>query len=159
MKFTIDIKNFWTREDESLDEGIKRYLVDEVKKEIWNSIKNEVKTDLIKQIKQEISDSMKENINNVMKTMIDNDEIILSGRYSSDEPLPMKEYIQKQMNDKNNYNTPTGEIEKIAERHAKEISKRYDLLFASQLVAKLGNNGLLKEDVARLLLPVIDKEQ
>lgn len=33
------------------------------------------------------------------------------------------------------------------------MKQRYDLLFASQIVAKLDEHGLLKEDIAELLLP------
>lgn len=40
-----------------------------------------------------------------------------------------------------------------AKDFGKEMKERYDLLFASQLVAKMSETGLLKEDVAKLLLP------
>ena len=33
------------------------------------------------------------------------------------------------------------------------MKQRYDLLFASQIVAKLDEHGLLNEDIAELLLP------
>lgn len=44
-------------------------------------------------------------------------------------------------------------IKSLAKDFANEMKERYDLLFASQLVAKMSETGLLKEDVAKLLLP------
>ena len=41
----------------------------------------------------------------------------------------------------------------LAEKSAAELKARYDLLFASQLVSKINEHGMLREDVARLLLP------
>jgi len=44
------------------------------------------------------------------------------------------------------------DIEKKSIDLAKELKDRYDLLFASQIVAKMNEQGLLKEGVAELLL-------
>lgn len=42
-------------------------------------------------------------------------------------------------------------ISEAATKLGNELKQRYDMLFASQLVAKLGSNGMLKEDVAKVL--------
>lgn len=50
-------------------------------------------------------------------------------------------------------------LAKIARDHGEkmsaELKARYDMLFASQLVSKLNENGMLREDVAKLLLPPV----
>lgn len=40
-----------------------------------------------------------------------------------------------------------------ADKSHAELKARYDLLFASQLVTRMNESGMLREDVARLLLP------
>jgi hypothetical protein len=47
-------------------------------------------------------------------------------------------------------------IETNTKLFSAEFKDRYDLLFASQLVSKMNAVGLLKDDVAKLL---IDKQQ
>jgi hypothetical protein len=46
----------------------------------------------------------------------------------------------------------TAQTKKATDSISKELKERYDLLFASQIVSKLHENGMLKEDVAKLLL-------
>ena len=66
--------------------------------------------------------------------------------------MTLKEYILYQIQNNTGWNSPNENIKKLAQKFGEEMKNRYDLLFASQLVAKMNENGLLKEDVAKKLL-------
>lgn len=73
------------------------------------------------------------------------------------EKVSIVDIIRKQLG---SYQAERGTDERLAkiarelgEKSATDLKARYDLLFASQLVSKLNENGMLREDVARLLLP------
>ena len=71
---------------------------------------------------------------------------------NSNEKMTLKEYILYQIQNNTGWNSPNENIKKLAQKFGEEMKNRYDLLFASQLVAKMNESGLLKEDVAKKLL-------
>ena len=154
MKFEITLKDFWLHDDENPEKSIENYLIKKVTDEIWRQTNKVTKKKIEEEIKRRIDDEIELKIKTYIDILFDNGELKIKGRYSSDQPMTMHEYIKKAMLENDHYNSPKQRIEEAAKKHADEIKKRYDLLFASQLVAKLGNAGLLKEDLEKLLLPI-----
>ena len=68
------------------------------------------------------------------------------------EDITLTDYIKRHFTSRNNYRNADEVISKEAEKFSKQMKDRYDLLFASQLVAKMSNAGMLKDDVAKILL-------
>lgn len=152
MKITIDLEDFWMESDsEGLTEDIKSHIVMHVKQDIWSGIKKLVEEHCEVQIKKEIEKGLYQQLNLMIAESLKTDQV--KKRYSNNEVVSVQEWVK-------------GEIERVsidreflqqfvtktAANFGKEMKNRYDLLFASQLVAKMNETGLLKENVANLLL-------
>lgn len=151
MKFTVEVENFWLEEEE-----------------LSNALQQAIKTDVIRKIQDNIKVQVEKLVENKILSVINaeletrakvlTDEFVakgkVRGRYSSDPERTVEQYIADEFKSKEQ------DIKKYIEANAKaqgeELKKRYDLLFASQIVAKINEQGLLKEDVAKLLLPKTD---
>lgn len=151
MKFTIEVEDFWLGEDSNLEPALKKFITDDVVRQIELSIKTKVEDGINKEVKSQVEQNLYRKIASITNECIAADKI--KGRYSNDPEMTLQEYIKQQFTSTAREKAPVDEvIKKLAEGFGVELKKRYDLLFASQLVAKLGEGGLLKEDAVRLLL-------
>lgn len=152
MKITVDLDDFWMEEDNgTLTEQIKDHIIHSVKTEVYNSIKIQVKELSESIIKRQIEESIKEKINESVLTFISEDKFCK--RYSSQEKITLSEYILEELSRATiDRNYISDYVKKEGEKHGSDLKKRYDMLFASGIVAKMHENGLLKEDVASKLL-------
>lgn len=131
MKFTVELDEFWMDEDSgTLDEKLKSYVIHDVIMQIKSGIREKIETEISSQIQKQLEQCMYEYIQKEVKDFISEGKIR-----------------------KSSYNNTEKVIKSLAKDFGKELKERYDLLFASQLVAKMSETGLLKEDVAKLLLP------
>lgn len=154
MKFTVELDDFWIDEDNgSVDEQMKRYIIQQVIYDIWGKIRDQIKPQLDEVIRNLVDTKLNDRITKEVEKQITTGT--LKPRYSSDPELTIEQHIQDKFRDSSNKIDIDGMVTKIAKGHAEDLKKRYDLLFASQLVSKLQEQGMLKEDVARLLF---DKE-
>lgn len=152
MKFTVEIDEFWLDEDSNgfdaeLKEAIKNDVCHQIKKLMLTQIENEI-TNVVK---QQVTDTLKEQIQALVTDVISTGKIKVDS-YSSDE-IPIEDWIKKKFNGNCGYGSAENQIKELAKKFGDEMKQRYDLLFASQIVAKLDEHGLLKEDIAELLLP------
>lgn len=148
MKFTVEVEDFWLDEEE-LSDALSTRIKNEVVQSIKTSIKDQV-TDLMdKIVKEEIQSQLEPRIKVLMEEFLSNGKV--KDRYSSTTELTIPEYLAK--NFEANNDKILKYIKEESERQGNDLKRRYDLLFASQIVAKINEQGLLKDDVARLLLP------
>ena len=135
-----------------------------------DAIKSAIKNDIVQQVlaewRKECSAGFTKEILAVVGSMKDGyiagvmesiaqEKLVDGGRWGSSEKISIYDTIKAQLL---SYFVQAGtdaKITKIAQdlavAQAKEAKDRYDLLFASQLVAKMNDSGLLRDDVARLL--------
>lgn len=152
MKFTVEIEEFWMDEDSgTLDEQLKSYVIHDVIMQIKSGIREKIETEISSQVQQQLEQCMHEYIQKEIKDFISEGKIRKSS-YCNEEIL-IKDWIKEKFTGDTGYNNPEQVIKSLAKDFGKEMKERYDLLFASQLVAKMSETGLLKEDVAKLLLP------
>lgn len=152
MKFTVEIDEFWLDEDangfeEELKNSINIDVCQQIKKMMLTHIENEI-TNVVK---QQVSDTLREQIQALVADVISTGEIKES--YYSDKKISIEDWIKSQFNANCGYHNANAKITELAKKFGDEMKQRYDLLFASQIVAKLDEHGLLKEDIAELLLP------
>jgi hypothetical protein len=69
-----------------------------------------------------------------------------------DKDVTIEEHIKYKFEKDSGWSSPNAKIEKLAKGFAEEMKKRYDLLFATQIVSKMGENNLLKDDVMKQLV-------
>lgn len=152
MKITVELDEFWMDEDDTtLDEKLKSYVIHDVIMQIKSGIREKIETEISYQVQQQLEDCMYEYIQKEVKDFISEGKIRKSS-YNKEEIL-IKDWIKEKFTGDTNYNNTENLIKSLAKDFGKEMKERYDLLFASQLVAKMSETGLLKEDVAKLLLP------
>lgn len=152
MKFTVELDEFWMDEDYgTLDEKLKSYVIHDVIMQIKSGIREKIETEISSQIQKQLEQCMYEYIQKEVKDFISEGKIRKSS-YNKEEIL-IKDWIKEKFTGDTGYNNTEKVIKSLAKDFGKELKERYDLLFASQLVAKMSETGLLKEDVAKLLLP------
>jgi len=150
MKFTIEVDDFYIEESD-LESALKQYIISECVRQITEKLKSKIEDGVNKEVKAQVEQSLYRKIASFTEETISNDKI--KGRYGNDPDQTLQEYIKSQFNETARQKAPVDDtIKKLAESFGNELKKRYDLLFASQVVAKLSEGGLLKEDAVKLLL-------
>ena len=149
INVTIDLDDLWTDES-SISEEISMEIKRKVLDEIWNKLKPAVEEQITRATKNEIENTYCRKINTFIDEFFETGE--LKNPRNSREKISLKEYILYQIEYNTGWNSPNENIKKLAQQFGNDMKNRYDLLFASQLVAKINENGLLKEDVAKKLL-------
>jgi hypothetical protein len=152
MKITIDLKDFWLDSDSNLLETeLKKYITRSVRDEIFASIKYLIETEITNKVKESIEKDMIKKIGKIVDETIKNET--LPWNYSSDPRVTIPEHIKNLfIKDGRHWSSPNEQIKKLGEVFANQMKERYDLQFASQLVAKMNENNMLKDDIAKVLL-------
>lgn len=149
MKFQIELKEFYIEEGE-LSQSLHQAVIKSVTERIMKQIESRVEKTIQKKTQDAIIKSMNARVDKII------DEFIINGKiksdYSSEAPLSVADYIKLKFNNKNGWGNPTDQIEKLAAKLGAEMRSRYDIVFATQIVKAIDKQGLLREDVARLLL-------
>lgn len=149
MKIVVDLEDFWLDSETELIPELQNHVKNTVIREIGDSIKKQVDAFMDKAIKAEIEKQLEMRVKLLMDAYLENNKV--KGNYSSDPEMTVSEWINKKMSESRPSIHDT--VKKQAELIGVDLKRRYDLLFASQIVAKINEQGLLKDDVARLLLP------
>lgn len=152
MKFTVELDDFYLDEEEDLIPALKNEVIGQVTEKIWNRVREKVESSVVDPLIIKIKNNIDQKINEMMMeklTAIMETETFKPDRYRKE--MTYREYIEAEINNAN-YGNLTNTVKEFANKRADEIKNRYDLVFASQIVSKLNANGMLKEDVAKLLI-------
>jgi hypothetical protein len=150
MKFTIELEDFYMEEGD-LESNLKQHIITSVVQKIRKELEQKIDDGVTKEVKAQVEQTLYRKISAYVSECITNDKI--KGRYSNDPDITLQEWVKQQFQSKAQEKAPVdSKIQDLANRFAEEMKKRFDLLFASQLVAKLSEGGLLKEDAVKLLL-------
>ena len=158
MKFTVEVNldDFFSDEDNaSFSEQIKDDICNKVTQRIYIDWGNRIDHEITGKIQQVITVQKDKVIDELITNAITKNKIKKS-RFSS-EMITIEEAIQQELKD--TYNIDLGfhksVINKLNEKskeYITELQKRYDIAFATQIIIKLNENKMLKDDVASLLL-------
>lgn len=148
MKFEITMDDFWLDSEEDVMPAIKQHVIHEVSLKISKSIIDKANQEIAKAVSKSIDDTLIQNIQLII------DEFIKSGkvkeRHGSNE-VPVDEYIKKTF-DATGWGTINETVSKVAKLKADELKRTYDLQFATHIVNRIRDVGMLKDDVAQMLL-------
>lgn len=147
MKFIVEVEDFWLEEAElatTLKDAVKQDVVLQIRTEIQDKVQKLMDDILKKEILKQIETRVQMLMENFLK------EGKVKEPYSNQPAMTVDEWIST--NFKNADKTIKDYIERSAKLQSEELKKRYDLLFASQIVTKLNEQSMLREDVAKLLL-------
>lgn len=150
INVTVDLEDLYIDEDQSFSEALNKTITHQVTQEVWKTIKEKVDDQMTRNIRAEIEKQYCKKIQIFIADFFKTGKIKFNS-YDK-ESVTIEEYIKKTFEANQGWNSPQAQIEKIAKAHGETLKNRYDLMFASQLVVKLNETGLLKEDVAKTLL-------
>lgn len=153
MKLKVDLDDFYLDEEDDLVPAIKDFVVKKVTGTIWDRVEEKIKQKILDLCNENIQKIIDEKIEKYLTEMLDK-EMIKKDRWS-DELVSLQEYVSTTFNKNfdNNYRNILGMIiDGRTKDICEEIKKRYDLLFASQLISKMNDQNMLKEDIAKLIL-------
>lgn len=152
MKVTVELDSNYFPEGKEFDETIADRIQRKVVDSIWNNIKDEVEDRIQEVAKERVISEMDERIQKEAAVLAKTAKIKPSSyKYKGEKNvLTIEEYLQYQFSENG-----TVDIEDVLEKRAKKIAKKlsdkYDLVFAQQVIMKMRDQGLLKEDVEQAL--------
>ena len=149
MEFTVKIEDDWIEDTQ---------LVSELKRQITSSLASKITENLlnghVKLIEKIATDKIIQEFdkfaNEATLQFIENGKV-KSSRNSS-TMITVSEYIAERFESTSSYNNQKDLIERLAKNYSTEMKNRYDMMFASQLVIKLNEQGMLKEGVFESLM-------
>lgn len=146
MRIKIDVDEFYLEEDGGLEEELKKYIISEAVSSINEKIKEKIETE----IKQVAEKYVLEGLSSEMTKAIKEGKI---KRKSDNIPVLINEYIADcLLNSGTSWQSFDKIIREVSKNFCDEMRKRYDLAFASNIVANLIDNKMIKEDVVKGLL-------
>lgn len=147
MKFTVEVSDFYL-EEENLEQGLQDRIRHDVLLQIQQSIKDKVEEQITRKVKLEIESKLSIMITETIDKLIATENIKVSN-----EDISIQDHVKSLFIKNSGWQTPHDTIKRLAEKFGNELKQRYDLAFATHVVSKLSDNGLLKDDVAKLLIP------
>lgn len=155
MKIEINLKEIFIDEDQdgSIQEALKADIIYEtvskIKKEYKDKIEEQIKKIAEERIKELLSEEYKKEFKKQFY-----ETKIKENSYTNAKKISFKEFVKNKIEEYSDcgYNDITDLIEKLADKNAKNLKKRYDLMFASQIVNKLGEQNLLSDKKIKELL-------
>lgn len=150
MKIEVELKGFYANEEENLDEALKRHIVRDVVRQIHESIREKVDNQVTSEAKKIVEETLQQEISTSIKAVVRTCK--MKSKKNSNEDISMEDYVKECFLYTGGWHSFDKLIKDQSAAFAKELKARYDLHFATQLVVKMGENGLLKDDLAKLLI-------
>ncbi len=151
MTITINMDEFWMDEDSSFEESFKKYIIDQATYNAFENVKKNLKGEIYLKVEENVREKLEEFVHDFVKQNVDKLEMKIG--YS--QTLPLEEGVKTILSNNAEKYAMTS-IEKLvkgyAEHFVNDLRKRYDLLFASQVITKLNENNMLKEGVFEALM-------
>ena len=149
MKYTIEVEDFWLDSESDLEPSLCNHITREVVNQIWKKIEDKVDSQITKIVGKAIEESLQARIEDKVSKTVESGEVILNNGTSG----KIENYVLEKFDrHAKGWASANKKIEELAGEYAKEMKNRYDLLFASQIVSKMKDNGFLDKDVADKLL-------
>lgn len=158
MKFSIEIEDFWYDQEEgNLSDELKSFIINEIVRKLSKQIDDKTIQTIELKATKAITDGFGAKVSAAVSRFFKSGRIkpyrnSVNNEVGADGCISIEQYIQEKFTHDTGWSSGQERIEKLAKKFADEMRNRYDLLFASQLVIKLNEQGLLKEDVARAIL-------
>jgi hypothetical protein len=157
MKITLEVNDFYL-DEQDIESGLKEFIINDVIQKVHKSIESKIDDTITRVVKDQVTKSLYRDIQKIVAKVVSEGKIQTKDGYNSNKiPMTIEEYVKHDFEHNTGYSSPKDKITELAKNFGNELKRRYDLLFASQIVAKLNENGLLKEDAVKMLLETISK--
>lgn len=142
IKVEVDLSDLYSEEDESLQEAIKNEIRHQVTAEVWAKIRESVNKQISDQVRTEITEQVR------TRTSAHIDDYLANGLLNPGTPMELKitSFLHDQISNQANWRNLGANLSKVAENYARDVQQKYDVLFATNIVMKLKDNGMLVQD-------------
>lgn len=146
MKFEIEVTDFWLEEEElsvALKDHVTKVVIHAVTKSIEDRVASAITTRVEATITNQVSKIIEAKLNELVDTgmiLVDRKEISIADR------------VKQVFEQNTGWSNPRDQIARLAEAFGKDLKNRYDAAFANRIVVKINEQGMLKDEVVRLLL-------
>jgi hypothetical protein len=147
MKFTVEVEEFYLEGGELATE-LKHQIKQDVVKQIHESVKKQVSEYVDAYVKKEIDAELNTRVKLLVDDFVKSGKV--KGRYSSDSEKTIPEWIAE--NIREHKSALSDAIKSTVALQVKGLQDRYDLLFATQLITKIKEQGFLKDEAVKMLL-------
>ncbi|MEO9884958.1 MAG: hypothetical protein ABJG33_04900 [Balneola sp.] len=149
IDLSIRMDDIWVDEGD-VEGALKSRIIREAEKAIWDKIKENVEKTVNAKVIALVESKMDAQIYEEITSIIKEDKI--KPRYGKEQSL--REFVEGRFNESNTRGGKTVEkvVSDLAKNFGSEMKDRYDMLFASQLIVKLRDQGILKEEFAKSIL-------
>lgn len=151
IKFELDMEDLINDMlcDESCDieEAIKGEIISKTIRKILPKIETQVNEQVFKRIDGIVSERIESAVESAISKTIDSGTIVKRGK-----TITMEDHIRDMFNDHSSWGNPMKKLEAIAKKFGEELTLQYNAAFATRIVANMKEQGLLKDDVVKILL-------
>lgn len=152
MKIIVEISDLYT-DEVWFEAALKAQVIHEAVAYVKKDLKTQIESEMVNVIHSTIQASFKEDMQSYMEEMLKSPEKLFPGRYNSDDKQDLKTYMQRLFLEwSGSWNNPKDLITKLGDKFSKEMTERYDLMFASVIVNRMKDAWFLKDEFAKSLL-------
>lgn len=131
-----------------LSEAIKGHITSSVINKLLPKMKASIETGITNKIDNIINERVNTTVDKTLKNILEDENFkFKNNRFNG----TIKDYIQKQFEDSRNWGSPREALDQIAKEYAQEMKLQYNNIFAARVVDNMREQGLLKDDFAKLL--------
>lgn len=147
----VNLNDIWPEYEESsygpeptntLGKQVEQAIAHEVQQKVWNLVKD--------QVTKKITDDVYNMVQSQVSSKIDayTEAFLAQGTFTkgSSEPKSVKDYVESFITEQKVWTSFASNLSKVAENFAKDVQKKYDVLFATKIVMSLKDTGMLDKD-------------
>jgi len=150
MKLEIKLNDEYDWEEGNIPSQLAASITREVVKSVRESLDNKAIEKIDSECKRLVNATLEKRIEKKCNDFMS--KLEMKSIYNSSNMISLDEYLKEKIAKVFQDKRLDHSIEDIAKKQVEEFKKRYDLLFASQLVAKMTDVGLVNKEISKLLL-------
>lgn len=130
--------------------ALKSAVEQKIIQEVYVKVRDKMESQVNHKMENEVSKMLSDILGGVLTSHITKyvaEEKVFPPKYSRDPKISLEEWVEQKVTERNSYNSLNKLVEVKSDAFVKELRRRYDLLFASNVVAKMKGQGLLKDGV------------
>lgn len=165
IKVEIDVSDLVAETEEYGEYNLKEELENSIRSEIKHSVVSQLRTLVLDTFKSDLQDQIKKDLPNTVQLILEElssqtltipeAKVFEDGEWKIKSNVSMADYIKyrvyQNLFDVNTKKEFDRNVERIATLAVSQFRSEFDQYFATQIVRKMGEQGLLKEDVGKML--------
>ena len=153
MKYSVTVENFYLDENSDLKKGLKSFILNNLIQTVWKKIETKVEDAVTKAIKDRVENILDKRIETEVARLLTVAKVATkdyNGKVAGEQTL--EQYVKQRFLENSGWSSHTTVINDIAKKFGQELKARYDVAFATQVVVRLNEQGMLKDEVVKLLI-------